>query len=94
MWKPYVSSQVEKIFRLSIQVEILPGSEWVARTPPMAALLSPWPEAGRRSITSTLRPAWARKQAAGLPTLPEPTTMASYVVPFPLTGSPPHARPI
>jgi hypothetical protein len=77
MWKPYVSSHVEKILRLSIQVRIFPGSECVARTPPIAALLSPWPDALRLSMTRTFRPLCASAQADGFPTLPEPTTMTS-----------------
>jgi hypothetical protein len=49
----------------------------LSRTPPIAALLSPCPEALLRSITRTFSPSCARKQAVGFPTLPEPPTMTS-----------------
>ena len=43
----------------------------------MAALLLPWPGARELVEQRTFRPFSARNMAAGMPTLPAPTTMAS-----------------
>ena len=43
MLSPCVFSHVEKIFSESRQRRIFPGWECVARMPPMAHLLLPWP---------------------------------------------------
>ncbi len=40
---PVRSSQVVNTSRLFWHSRIFAGSEWVARTPPMAALFEPWP---------------------------------------------------
>ena len=77
MPKPCSSSQLEKVLRLSRQSLILAGEEWVARMPPMAHLLDPWPGEANWSRQSTFMPFSARYIAVGMPTLPAPMTMAS-----------------
>src|SRR5512138_931037 len=74
---PCRSFQVEKTSRLRRQRRILAGSEWVARSPPMARLFEPWPTLAPRSTTRTRSPDPAKDIAAGVPTLPAPTTMTS-----------------
>jgi len=58
---PVVSFQWVKMSRLCWAIWILAGSEWVARTPPIAALFCPWPDAGSSSRTRTRSPSRARK---------------------------------
>src|SRR5208282_4046843 len=66
-----------KMSRLCWPSRIFAGSEWVARTPPIAALFWPCPEDGISSRTSVRTPSRARKYAVGLPTDPAPMTIAS-----------------
>src|SRR5512143_3253830 len=76
---PWTFCQVERISIDRRQVRILPEAEWVARTPPMACLFSPWPGEGCMSTTRVRSPFSPRASAVGMPTEPAPTTTASYV---------------
>src|SRR5574340_397179 len=77
MSSPKRSFQVEKISMLRSDKRIFAGSEWVARMPPIARLLEDWPMLGAWSITRTLKPACARKNALGVPTEPAPMMITS-----------------
>ena len=56
------------------------GVEWVARMPPMAALLLPWPGAGELVEHQRLDARLRRgTRPPAVPTLPAPTMMTSKV---------------